>query len=146
MQVQLKRWLNLQKTFPLLIICWSGCGKTTQVAQFILDDAIERGNGSITKVVCTQPRRISAVSVAERVAAERGEGMGKSVGYQIRLEKFVSIPTIYQSMNTENEKSNNFPFYILEFPREIAVAYCSARRDFFFNTCKAIRRFAISLM
>lgn len=65
-----------------------GCGKTTQVAQFILDDAIERGNGSVTKVVCTQPRRISAISVAERVAAERGENLGKSVGYQIRLEKY----------------------------------------------------------
>ena len=35
---------------------------------------------------CAQPRRISAISVAERVAAERGERVGGSVGYQIRLE------------------------------------------------------------
>lgn len=65
----------------------TGCGKTTQVAQFILDDQIEKGNGSITNIICTQPRRISAISVAERVAAERAERLGRSVGFHIRLEK-----------------------------------------------------------
>lgn len=65
----------------------TGCGKSTQIAQFILDDQLEAGNGSVTRIVCTQPRRISAISVAERVAAERAEKLGKSVGYQIRLEK-----------------------------------------------------------
>ncbi|KAF7698822.1 hypothetical protein HF521_003564 [Silurus meridionalis] len=66
----------------------TGCGKTTQVTQFILDDYIGRGMGSLCRVVCTQPRRISAISVAERVAAERAEsvGEGKSCGYQIRLQ------------------------------------------------------------
>ncbi|XP_078524019.1 ATP-dependent DNA/RNA helicase DHX36 isoform X3 [Lissotriton helveticus] len=66
----------------------TGCGKTTQVTQFILDDYIERGNGSACRVVCTQPRRISAISVAERVASERAEacGNGNSTGYQIRLQ------------------------------------------------------------
>ncbi|KAM4772480.1 ATP-dependent DNA/RNA helicase DHX36 [Rhinophrynus dorsalis] len=66
----------------------TGCGKTTQVTQFILDDYINRGKGSTCHIVCTQPRRISAISVAERVAAERAElcGRGNSTGYQIRLE------------------------------------------------------------
>uniref|UniRef100_H3CQH5 ATP-dependent DNA/RNA helicase DHX36 n=1 Tax=Tetraodon nigroviridis TaxID=99883 RepID=H3CQH5_TETNG len=66
----------------------TGCGKTTQVTQFILDDHISRGLGSVCRVVCTQPRRISAISVAERVAAERAEsvGNGNSCGYQIRLQ------------------------------------------------------------
>uniref|UniRef100_A0A8D0L149 ATP-dependent DNA/RNA helicase DHX36 n=1 Tax=Sphenodon punctatus TaxID=8508 RepID=A0A8D0L149_SPHPU len=66
----------------------TGCGKTTQVTQFILDDYIERGNGSSCRIVCTQPRRISAISVAERVATERAEacGNGRSTGYQIRLQ------------------------------------------------------------
>ncbi|XP_049580651.1 ATP-dependent DNA/RNA helicase DHX36 [Syngnathus scovelli] len=66
----------------------TGCGKTTQVTQFILDDYIRRGMGSVCRVVCTQPRRISAISVAERVAAERAEqvGNGNSCGYQIRLQ------------------------------------------------------------
>ncbi|XP_069831568.1 ATP-dependent DNA/RNA helicase DHX36 [Dendropsophus ebraccatus] len=66
----------------------TGCGKTTQVTQFILDDYINKGKGSACHIVCTQPRRISAISVAERVAAERAEpcGRGCSTGYQIRLE------------------------------------------------------------
>ncbi|CAL1527826.1 unnamed protein product [Lymnaea stagnalis] len=68
----------------------TGCGKTTQVPQFILDDFIQRGIGSQCRIICTQPRRISAISVSERVAAERCEKVDKSytssVGYQIRLE------------------------------------------------------------
>ncbi|XP_026143566.1 ATP-dependent DNA/RNA helicase DHX36 [Carassius auratus] len=72
----------------LVISGETGCGKTTQVTQFILDDFIEKGMGSLCRVVCTQPRRISAISVAERVAAERAEsvGEGNSCGYQIRLQ------------------------------------------------------------
>ncbi|KAM6961464.1 ATP-dependent DNA/RNA helicase DHX36 [Aplochiton taeniatus] len=66
----------------------TGCGKTTQVTQFILDDHVDRGLGSVCRVVCTQPRRISAIAVAERVASERAEsvGNGNSCGYQIRLQ------------------------------------------------------------
>lgn len=40
--------------------------------------------------VCTQPRRVAATSVAERVAAERGEKCGESVGYAIRGETRLS--------------------------------------------------------
>ena len=71
----------------------TGCGKTTQVPQFILDDLIERSQGGATNIVCTQPRRLSAVGVAERVARERGETIGQSVGYQIRLESKKSKDT-----------------------------------------------------
>ncbi|XP_064611599.1 ATP-dependent DNA/RNA helicase DHX36-like [Liolophura sinensis] len=100
-----QRMLEFRKKLPsfsmrekiLEVVCGSqvtvisgetGCGKTTQVAQFILDDFIDKGKGSACHVVCTQPRRISAVSVAERVADERAEACGNknSVGYQIRLE------------------------------------------------------------
>lgn len=72
----------------LLISGETGCGKTTQVPQFILDDAIMSNKGSACNIVCTQPRRISAISIAERVAYERNELCGSecSVGYQIRLE------------------------------------------------------------
>ncbi|XP_050334370.1 ATP-dependent DNA/RNA helicase DHX36 isoform X1 [Bactrocera neohumeralis] len=70
----------------LLIVGSTGCGKTTQVPQLILDDYIFNNRGSQCHVVCTQPRRISAVTVSERVAYERLEKLGVSVGYQIRLE------------------------------------------------------------
>ncbi|XP_076292712.1 ATP-dependent DNA/RNA helicase DHX36 isoform X2 [Lasioglossum baleicum] len=80
--------LKLIKENQVVVISGeTGCGKTTQIAQFILDDQIEQGNGSITRIVCTQPRRISAISVAERVAAERTERLGTSIGFQIRLER-----------------------------------------------------------
>ncbi|KAL9246207.1 hypothetical protein vseg_019772 [Gypsophila vaccaria] len=64
----------------------TGCGKTTQIPQFILESEINSGRGSLCSIICTQPRRISAISVAERVAAERGEKIGESVGYKVRLE------------------------------------------------------------
>ena len=40
--------------------------------------------GATCNIVVTQPRRISAISIAERVAAERREMVGKTVGYQVR--------------------------------------------------------------
>lgn len=40
----------------------------------------------------SQPRRISAVSVAERVAYERGEEPGKSCGYSVRFESVLPRP------------------------------------------------------
>jgi len=61
----------------------TGCGKTTQVPQFVLDDLDARGQGAECSIICTQPRRISAMSVAERVASERCEAVGKCVGYQV---------------------------------------------------------------
>ena len=64
----------------------TGSGKTTQVAQYLLEHAAE--TGTPVNIVCTQPRRISAIGVAERVASERGEprvGVG-AVGYAIRGE------------------------------------------------------------
>ncbi|GFS32783.1 DEA(D/H)-box RNA helicase family protein [Actinidia rufa] len=64
----------------------TGCGKTTQIPQFILESEIESVHGALCSIICTQPRRISAMSVSERVAAERGEKLGETVGYKVRLE------------------------------------------------------------
>ncbi|KAJ0980405.1 hypothetical protein J5N97_008660 [Dioscorea zingiberensis] len=68
----------------VLISGETGCGKTTQVPQYILD--YMWGKGKACKIVCTQPRRISAISVAERISYERGESVGDTVGYKIRME------------------------------------------------------------
>ncbi|EOY21156.1 hypothetical protein QUC31_007207 [Theobroma cacao] len=64
----------------------TGCGKTTQLPQYILESEIEAARGASCSIICTQPRRISAMAVSERVAAERGEKLGESVGYKVRLE------------------------------------------------------------
>ncbi|OAY81438.1 putative ATP-dependent RNA helicase YTHDC2 [Ananas comosus] len=75
---------SLEKHQVVLISGETGCGKTTQVPQYILD--CMWGKGETCKIVCTQPRRISAISVAERISFERGEPVGEDVGYKIRLE------------------------------------------------------------
>ncbi|XP_028060184.1 DExH-box ATP-dependent RNA helicase DExH5, mitochondrial-like [Camellia sinensis] len=64
----------------------TGCGKTTQIPQFILESEIESVHGAQCSIICTQPRRISAMSVSERVATERGEKLGEMIGYKVRLE------------------------------------------------------------
>ncbi|PAA52556.1 hypothetical protein BOX15_Mlig011851g1, partial [Macrostomum lignano] len=68
-----------------------GTGKTTQVPQMILDDCAAKGRKC--RIVCAQPRRLAAVSNAERVAAELGEKVGETVGFHIRLESKVSPKT-----------------------------------------------------
>ena len=65
-------------------------GKSTQVPQFLLEAS---AGGAPVSVIVTQPRRIAAISVATRVAAERGERVGSSVGYRIRGESAVSTAT-----------------------------------------------------
>lgn len=69
----------------------TGCGKSTQVPQFILDECTARGEQC--QILVTQPRRIAAKLVAERVARERRSQTGTQVGYQIGLEKLVSENT-----------------------------------------------------
>ncbi|XAR64755.1 RNA helicase [Bertholletia excelsa] len=71
----------------------TGCGKTTQLPQFILEEEISALRGANCNIICTQPRRISAISVAARISSERGENLGESVGYQIRLESKRSSQT-----------------------------------------------------
>lgn len=70
----------------VIVMAATGSGKTTQIPQIILDDAISKGEGASINIVCTQPRRIAAISVAQRIADERGESVGQSVGYHVRFE------------------------------------------------------------
>lgn len=63
----------------------------TSVPQFILDELIESGRGAETSIIVTQPRRLSAISIATRVSEERlNDGM---VGYTIRGESKISRST-----------------------------------------------------
>lgn len=62
----------------------TGCGKSTQVPQLILRERILAKQGSSCRIICTQPRRVAASSIARRVATELGEELGQSVGYAIR--------------------------------------------------------------
>ncbi|KAI3209154.1 hypothetical protein CBS147311_1875 [Penicillium roqueforti] len=64
----------------------TGSGKSTQSVQFVLDDMIQRGLGAAANIICTQPRRISALGLADRVSDERCAVVGDEVGYVIRGE------------------------------------------------------------
>ncbi|VDK79294.1 unnamed protein product [Litomosoides sigmodontis] len=75
-----------------MIVGGTGCGKTTQVPQFILEDAAERQEG--VRIFCTQPRRLPVLAVSARVAKERNEKLGLTVGYHIRLEQKTSEETV----------------------------------------------------
>jgi ATP-dependent RNA helicase DHX8/PRP22 len=74
----------------VILVGETGSGKTTQVAQIMLDAGLAGVAGA---VAVTQPRRVAAVAVARRVAAERGTALGAEVGYAIRFEDRCSRET-----------------------------------------------------
>ncbi|SCZ98775.1 BZ3500_MvSof-1268-A1-R1_Chr7-1g09268 [Microbotryum saponariae] len=78
-----------------VVLCGeTGCGKSTQVPSFIVEHDMRKGRN--VKVYCTEPRRISAISLAQRVSSELGEASGACgsrsslVGYSIRLDSAIS--------------------------------------------------------
>lgn len=67
----------------VILVGETGSGKTTQIAQFIAEAGYCDGG---KRVVCTQPRRVAAMSVARRVSEEMDVNLGEEVGYSIRFE------------------------------------------------------------
>ncbi|KAF8058346.1 DEAH9 [Scenedesmus sp. PABB004] len=67
----------------LIVVGETGCGKTTQIPRFLHDAGWTAGGH---QVVCTQPRRVAAVTIAQRVAEEMGVPLGGLVGYGVRFE------------------------------------------------------------
>jgi ATP-dependent helicase HrpB len=73
----------------LILRAPTGSGKSTQVPQMILDRVVPEGG----QIVVLQPRRMAARMLAARVAHERGEALGRTVGYQVRMEGKSSAQT-----------------------------------------------------
>jgi pre-mRNA-splicing factor ATP-dependent RNA helicase DHX15/PRP43 len=80
----------------LVFVGETGSGKTTQIPQFVLYDDIPQLRGKM--VACTQPRRVAAMSVAQRVAQEMDVELGEEVGYSIRFEEKSGPKTILKYM------------------------------------------------
>lgn len=76
----------VQNEQVVLIAGDTGCGKSTQVPQYLYE-------GGFQSIACTQPRRIACISLSKRVAHEMLNEYGTEVGYQIRFERNKSEKT-----------------------------------------------------
>jgi HrpA-like RNA helicase len=124
--------LDLTNSNPYSIIVGAtGSGKSTQVPQIILEDAIERGHGADVNILCTQPRRIAATSLARRVSSERNEDVGDTVGYVIRFDNklpqssgtitYCTIGALLARLRTEHADLNSISHIILDEVHERSV-------------------------
>ena len=79
---------HLERHKCLVLTAPTGSGKTTQVPQILLDANFGKG-----QIIVLQPRRLAARLVARWVAAERGESVGRTIGYQTRHDSQISDQT-----------------------------------------------------
>lgn len=87
------RVCKTQRELHLLTAIFSliSTGKTTQVPQYIMENCTAANEKC--RIICTQPRRLAAISIATRVSEERNDSLGKTVGYQIRLDSRINATT-----------------------------------------------------
>ncbi len=85
----------IKKNQFVIVIGETGSGKSSQIPQYIAETDIV-GDG--LKIGITQPRRVAAKSLAERVAVESGVKLGTQVGFAVRFESCVSSKTIIKYM------------------------------------------------
>ncbi|RLN96655.1 hypothetical protein BBJ28_00020329 [Nothophytophthora sp. Chile5] len=78
----------------VVIVGETGSGKTTQLTQYLH----EEGYSQFGNIGCTQPRRVAAMSVAQRVSEEMDVTLGDEVGYAIRFEDLTSDKTVIKYM------------------------------------------------
>lgn len=85
----------VEKYQTVIIVGSTGCGKSTQIPQYLL----EAGWGEEGHVIgVTQPRRVAAITVASRIAEERGSLLGDEVGYLIRFDDCCDVNTKIKCM------------------------------------------------
>src|SRR3990167_407720 len=80
---------EIEQNQVLVISGETGCGKSTQVPQYILQDKEQKNQKC--RILCTQPRRIACMSIAKRVAEEMGREVGETVGYHISMDAKLDV-------------------------------------------------------
>lgn len=71
----------------------TGSGKTTQIPQYLYESGFVPKMGLNGMIAVTQPRRVAAITIAQRVANEMGTQVGEIVGYSVRFEDVTSPRT-----------------------------------------------------
>ncbi len=84
----------LQENQVVIIAGETGSGKTTQIPKLCL----ELGRGAAGMIGHTQPRRIAARSITERLREELKTGESEQIGYQVRFHSRVSDQTVIKLM------------------------------------------------
>lgn len=79
----------------IILVGETGSGKTTQLPQYLHEAGYTKDG---MKIGVTQPRRVAAMSVAQRVSEEMGCKIGNEVGYAIRFEDCTSDKTLIKYM------------------------------------------------
>ncbi|XP_062131904.1 probable ATP-dependent RNA helicase DHX35 [Drosophila sulfurigaster albostrigata] len=79
----------LEQHQVVILVGETGSGKSTQVPQYLY----EWGWHSKGTIGITEPRRVATVTLANRVAQERGELVGDTVGYAVRFQERISPET-----------------------------------------------------
>ncbi len=107
---------------PVTVISGStGCGKSTQIPQFILDQAAQ--DRKYVNIVVTQPRRLAAQAIAKRISGERNWPLGRLVGYKVGLDKSNASPDtrllfvttgVLKKMLISKQSLNDFTHVILD--------------------------------
>jgi HrpA-like RNA helicase len=97
-----------------IVVGETGSGKSTQIPQYLIDAGKQIGLRKIS-CVCTQPRRVAAITIASQVAKERQNHVGREVGYTIRFEdvcssqtriKYVTDGVLLREMMSDMQLSN----------------------------------------
>ncbi len=111
---------SVKKYSTTIIVGETGSGKSTQIPQYMAE-YILNGNSN-NCIVCTQPRRVAAVTIAQKVASERNCKIGQEVGYSIRFEdkcgphtkiKFVTDGVLLRECMS-NKQLSNYSVVILD--------------------------------
>ena len=97
---------SVQHNPTTIIVGETGSGKTTQIAQYLHESGLFqfllihplRSRDGVIGI--TQPRRVAAITVAKRVAEERGCKVGGEVGYSVRFDDCTS-PNTYIKFITD---------------------------------------------
>ena len=80
---------SIKENHCIVVTGETGCGKTTQLPQYLYWAGLSEGG----MIGITQPRRMAAISVANRVSDEMNTRLGGLVGYQVRFDDCTSSDT-----------------------------------------------------